>query len=74
MYLNSWNKEELNNLYWYYTRCATSNDPIGKMMELYGGIASAGKTRESVQYNEPKCMITYQLETNHLCFHFVIFS
>lgn len=73
VYLRSWNKEELNNLYWYYTRCATSNDPIGKMMELYGGIASAGKTRESVQYNEPKSILTNPLEINHLYFPIISF-
>ncbi|CAL8094486.1 unnamed protein product [Orchesella dallaii] len=44
---NGWSKEDLNNLYWYYTRCATTNDPIGKIMDLYGG-GSTGKTRESI--------------------------
>jgi hypothetical protein len=44
-----WSKEDFNNLYWYFTKCSTSTDPIAKISEMYGD--ASGKTREAVRHS-----------------------
>ncbi|TRY67893.1 hypothetical protein TCAL_12088 [Tigriopus californicus] len=45
---NGFSKNQLDNLYWYFSQCENTEDPVGGIIEMYKASYSVTKTRVSV--------------------------
>lgn len=50
---NGFSKNQLDNLYWYFSQCESTEDPVGGIIEMYKASYSVTKTRVSVSFVNP---------------------
>lgn len=62
---NGFSKNQLDNLYWYFSQCEHSEDPVGGIIEMYKSTYSVTKTRLMVIWPKFSRETELKIQTFH---------